>query len=63
MWDGSAVSLSENMKIANEMLDKSVAAKTILELEIGVVGGEEDGIEAKHDAKLYSQPEDALLTV
>jgi fructose-bisphosphate aldolase class II len=63
MWDGSAVSLSENMKIANEMLDKSVAAKTILELEIGVVGGEEDGIEAKHDAKLYSHPEDALLTV
>jgi fructose-bisphosphate aldolase class II len=63
MWDGSAVSLSENMKIASEMLDKSVAAKTILELEIGVVGGEEDGIEAKHDAKLYSHPEDALLTV
>ena len=63
MWDGSAVSLNENMKIANEMLDKSVAAKTILELEIGVVGGEEDGVEAKHDAKLYSHPEDALLTV
>jgi fructose-bisphosphate aldolase class II len=45
------------------MLAMSVAAKTILEIEIGVVGGEEDGIEAKHDAKLYSTPEDALLTV
>ena len=63
MWDGSAVSMKENMSIANELLDKSVAAKTILEIEIGVVGGEEDGIEAKHDAKLFSTPEDALLTV
>ena len=36
--------------------------ETIMELEIGVVGGEEDGIEAKHDAKLYSTPEDAILT-
>ena len=63
MWDGSAVSMSENMSIANELIDASAAARTILEIEIGVVGGEEDGIEAKHDAKLYSTPEDALLTV
>ena len=63
MWDGSAVSMKENMTIASELIDKSVAAKTILEIEIGVVGGEEDGIEAKHDAKLFSTPEDALMTV
>jgi len=63
MWDGSAVSMAENMKVAKEMLDMSLAARTILEIEIGVVGGEEDGIEAKHDAKLYSHPEDALLTL
>ena len=63
MWDGSAVSMGENMKIAKEMLAMSVAARTILEIEIGVVGGEEDGVEAKHDAKLYSTPEDALLTI
>lgn len=62
MWDGSAVSMKENMTIADELLTKSVAAKTIMELEIGVVGGEEDGVEAKHDAKLYSTPEDAILT-
>lgn len=61
MWDGSAVSMAENMTIAEEMLDKCAAAKTILEIEIGVVGGEEDGIEAKHDAKLFSTPEDALM--
>jgi fructose-bisphosphate aldolase class II len=63
MWDGSAVSMVENMKVSKEMLAMSIAARTILEIEIGVVGGEEDGIEAKHDAKLYSTPEDALLTV
>jgi fructose-bisphosphate aldolase class II len=63
MWDGSAVSMEENMKIADELIEKTSAARTILEIEIGVVGGEEDGIEAKHDAKLYSTPEDALLTL
>ena len=63
MWDGSAVDMPENMKVARELLDKSVAANTILEIEIGVVGGEEDGVEAKHDAKLYSTPEDALMTI
>ena len=62
MWDGSAVELRENLDIAERMLDASVKARTVLELEIGVVGGEEDGIEAKHDAKLYSTPEDALAT-
>jgi len=63
MWDGSAVDMPENMKVARELLDKSVAANSVLEIEIGVVGGEEDGVEAKHDAKLYSTPEDALLTI
>ena len=63
MWDGSAVSMVENMKISKEMLAMSKAARTILEIEIGVVGGEEDGVEAKHDAKLYSTPEDALMTL
>ena len=38
MWDGSAVSMTENMKIAKEMLAMSIAARTILEIEIGVVG-------------------------
>ena len=55
--------MPENMSIADELITKSAAARTLLEIEIGVVGGEEDGIEAKHDAKLYSTPEDALMTV
>ena len=63
MWDGSAVAFTENLDIADELLDKTAAAHVILEIEIGVVGGEEDGVEAKHDAKLYSTPEDGLATV
>jgi fructose-bisphosphate aldolase, class II len=62
MWDGSAVGLTENLDIAEEMLDKCHRAHIVMELEIGVVGGEEDGVEAKHDAKLYSTPEDAIAT-
>jgi fructose-bisphosphate aldolase, class II len=62
MWDGSAVPLDENLDIAEKMLDASVKAHTILEIEIGVVGGEEDGIEASHDAKLFSTVEDGLAT-
>ena len=62
MWDGSAVELNRNLDIAVELLDKCHAANIIMELEIGVVGGEEDGVEATHDAKLYSTPDDALAT-
>ncbi|MGV1005394.1 MAG: class II fructose-bisphosphate aldolase [Candidatus Nanopelagicales bacterium] len=58
MWDGSAISLGKNLDIADELLDKSIAANTIMEIEIGAVGGEEDGVEAKHDANLFSTPED-----
>ena len=36
------------------------AAHTIMEMEIGVVGGEEDGVVGEINEKLYSTPEDAL---
>ena len=62
MWDGSAVPLEENLDIAEKMLEACVKARIILEIEIGVVGGEEDGIEASHDAKLFSTVEDGLAT-
>ncbi len=63
MWDGSAVPLAENLEIAQELLAKAVAAKIILEIEVGVVGGEEDGIVGEINEKLYTTPEDALATV
>lgn len=63
MWDGSAIPLDENLEIAQELLEKARKAHIILELEIGVVGGEEDGVEAKHDAQLYTSPEDFEKTI
>src|SRR6202012_4723448 len=44
MWDGSAVPIDENLVIAQELLKEAAAAKIVLEIEIGVVGGEEDGV-------------------
>ena len=60
MWDGSAISLEENLDIAEKLLAESVKAHTVLEIEIGAVGGEEDGITGAIDDKLYSTPEDAF---
>lgn len=58
MWDGSAVPIDENLEIARELLKTAGAAKIILEIEIGVVGGEEDGVANEISDKLYSTPED-----
>jgi fructose-bisphosphate aldolase class II len=63
MWDGSAVPLEENLSIAGELLEKAAAAKIVLEIEVGVVGGEEDGVVGAMDEKLYTTPADALATV
>jgi fructose-bisphosphate aldolase, class II len=62
MWDGSAVPLDENLRIAAELLEQAAAAKIILEVEIGVVGGEEDGVVGEMNEKLYTTPGDALRT-
>ena len=63
MFDGSTVPLGENLVIAAELLELSQAARTILEIEIGVVGGEEDGHSAEINDKLYTTPEDGLKTI
>ncbi|MFK0249476.1 class II fructose-bisphosphate aldolase [Amycolatopsis azurea] len=63
MWDGSAIDLDENLEIAQELLAKAAAANTILEVEIGVVGGEEDGVEAEINEKLYTAEGDFLKTI
>ena len=63
MWDGSAVPLPENLQIAEELLEKAAAAKIVLEIEVGVVGGEEDGVVGGAGDKLYSTQQDALDTV
>jgi fructose-bisphosphate aldolase class II len=63
MWDGSAVPLTENLQIAADLLERAAAARIILEIEVGVVGGEEDGVVGEINEKLYTTPEDALATV
>ncbi|HLI35765.1 MAG TPA: class II fructose-bisphosphate aldolase [Streptosporangiaceae bacterium] len=60
MWDGSAVPLTENLQIASDLLGECAKARVIMEMEIGVVGGEEDGITGEMNEKLYSTPGDAL---
>jgi fructose-bisphosphate aldolase class II len=63
MWDGSAVPLEENLDIAAELLAAAHAAHIVLEIEVGVVGGEEDGVVGERNEKLYTTPDDALATV
>ncbi|MGH8824742.1 MAG: class II fructose-bisphosphate aldolase [Jiangellaceae bacterium] len=62
MWDGSAVPLDENLEIAEDLLAATSAAKVVLEIEVGVVGGEEDGVANEINEKLYTTPDDGLAT-
>ncbi|MBN9186644.1 class II fructose-bisphosphate aldolase [Microbacterium sp.] len=64
MWDGSAVPLDENVEIAKELLPRLKNINAILEVEIGVVGGEEDGVkhEGTNDA-LYTTVGDVTKAV
>ena len=60
MFDGSALPLKENLDLAVTLLERFAKCELILEIETGVVGGEEDGIKAEANAKLYTTPEDTL---
>ncbi len=63
MWDGSAVLLDRNLEIAQELLAICNKLDVVLEVEIGVVGGEEDGVANEINDQLYTTTEDALKTV
>jgi len=62
MYDGSDIPLADNLKHAVELLDLCAQNEIILEVEAGVVGGEEDGVNTEHvgRAKLYTTPDDML---
>jgi len=60
MFDGSALPLKDNLDISIKLLERFQKNELILEIEAGVVGGEEDGIKAEASAKLYTTPEDTL---
>lgn len=63
MFDGSDIPLEENIKIAKELMTVCAENEIILEVEAGVVGGEEDGVsnEDVSKDKLYTTPEDMLM--
>jgi fructose-bisphosphate aldolase class II len=63
MWDGSAIPLGDNLKIAEDVLKRTKAINAILEVEIGVVGGEEDGVSHDINEHLYTTLDDAIATV
>jgi fructose-bisphosphate aldolase, class II len=63
MWDGSAVPLGENLETAKELLPRMKAIHAILEVEIGVVGGEEDGVSHDVNTNLYTTLDDAIALV
>jgi fructose-bisphosphate aldolase, class II len=65
MFDGSALPLAENLRIAADLLRETNELDLVLELEIGTVGGEEDGInnEQVTRERLYTTPAEALEVV
>ena len=63
MWDGSAVPLAENLEIAKALLPRMKAINAILEVEIGVVGGEEDGVSHDINDNLYTTLDDVIATI
>ena len=63
MWDGSAIDLDENLEIAKDLLAKAKNVGSILEIEVGAVGGEEDGVVGASGEHLYTTVEDGIKTV
>jgi fructose-bisphosphate aldolase class II len=62
MFDGSTLPLEDNLRVSSELLDVCAAAGVVLELECGVVGGEEDGLSATGvpPGRLYTTTDDLL---
>ena len=60
MFDGSNLSLQENLDISSKLLERFAKNDLVLEIETGAVGGEEDDVVGDHAAKLYTTPEDTL---
>src|SRR4051795_2367749 len=62
MFDGSTLPLEENLRVSSALLEECASAGVVLELECGVVGGEEDGLSAAGvpAERLYTTPDDLL---
>lgn len=64
MLDLSEESLEENLEISVKYFERMAKMQMTLEVEIGVTGGEEDGVDNSDvdNSKLYTQPEDIAYT-
>ncbi|MSR59570.1 MAG: class II fructose-bisphosphate aldolase [Planctomycetaceae bacterium] len=62
MLDASELPLDENLKLSKELLKECAKNEIILEVEAGVVGGEEDGVDhsGQPREKLYTTPADMV---
>jgi len=62
MYDGSELPLEENLKMSKQLLERCAKNEIILEIETGVVGGEEDGVNNEDTPadKLYTSPEEMV---
>jgi fructose-bisphosphate aldolase class II len=62
MLDACLLPLDQNLALAGQLLDECAELDIMLEFEIGIVGGEEDGVsgEDQPSEKLYTTPEDML---
>ncbi|WP_426481234.1 class II fructose-bisphosphate aldolase [Chryseobacterium sp. R2ACT005] len=64
MLDLSEEPLEENLEISAQYFERMAKLQMTLEVEIGVTGGEEDGVDNSDvdNSKLYTQPEDIAYT-
>ena len=60
MFDGSTLALEENLATSARLLERCRAAGIVLEIEVGVVGGEEDGIRGDSGERLYTTADELL---
>lgn len=63
MLDLSAEPLKENIEICKKYLARMAKIEMVLEIELGITGGEEDGVDNTgiDSARLYTQPEDVAF--
>jgi fructose-bisphosphate aldolase class II len=62
MFDGSTLPLDENLRLSAQWLERCAALDVVLEIECGVVGGEEDGVRGDQpgSGRLYTTTDDLL---
>lgn len=64
MWDGSALPVERNIEIARDILRQTHELGAVLEIEVGAVGGQEDGVEHRGpESELYTNPDDVVRVV